>query len=61
MRVTFLECKMCGLHFPTYRSDAKTCSPRCRKRRERCSKGKLPGTRLKFGIPPSVTASKMWR
>lgn len=54
-----LFCTMCQLDFFS-RTGAKTCSPRCRKRRERIIKGKALGA-WKMGQGPSPTASKMWR
>lgn len=33
--MTRVECKGCGVQFVALRSDAATCSPRCRKRYER--------------------------
>lgn len=55
-----IDCKMCGLSFMGRRG-ALTCSPRCRKRRERCLKGLLPGTRLAYMTPPNPKASRLWR
>lgn len=52
-------CAMCGLRF-FGRSDAKTCSPRCRKRRERMLKGHAL-KRCKMEKPPNPNRSKLWR
>ena len=55
-----IVCQMCNLPFRG-RTGAQTCSPRCRKRRERCMKGQLPGTRIRMGEPPNPKASALWR
>ena len=52
-------CKMCGLEFRG-RYGSKTCSPRCRKRRDRIGKGKAIGL-WPMNVPPNSTASKLWR
>lgn len=53
-------CPMCQTEFMTQRGDAKTCSPRCRKRRERVLKGTALAT-WKMGEGPTQTSSKLWR
>jgi len=50
---------MCGLEFIAMRR-AHTCSPRCRKRRERVIDGTALAT-WAMGVPPSPRASKLWR
>jgi len=52
-------CTMCGLNF-IGRDGAKTCSPRCRKRRERIRKGIGTGTWAML-TRPNEKASKLWR
>lgn len=50
---------MCQLEF-LGRNNAKTCSPRCRKRYQRVLKGEaVAGWRMKE--PPNPKASKLWR
>lgn len=59
MRRRKIMCPMCGIEFYG-RMDAKTCSPRCRKRRSRV----IDGTAIAswpMGVPPNPRASKMWR
>jgi hypothetical protein len=52
-------CTMCQLEFYG-RYGAKTCSPRCRKRRQRVLDGQARAT-WPMGIPPNAAASKLWR
>lgn len=54
-----IVCTMCDLPF-WGRNDSKTCSPRCRKRRERVTKG-IGGHCFKMGIPPNPKRNHMWR
>lgn len=58
MRVKIL-CTMCFLEF-LGRRGALTCSPRCRKRRERVTKGTALATWPQM-VPPNPKASKLWR
>jgi len=59
MKLSIL-CTMCGLHFVSYHKAAKTCSPRCRKRRERVRKG-IGGHNMKMGVPPNPNRSFFYR
>lgn len=52
-------CTMCNLRFKG-RNGAKTCSPRCRKRRERVLKGTALAT-WKMEVPPNPRRSILWR
>jgi len=54
-----IRCTMCGLDF-LGRYSAKTCSPRCRKRRQRVLAGQALAT-WKMGEPPSASSSRLWR
>jgi Zn finger protein HypA/HybF involved in hydrogenase expression len=53
------HCDMCQLEF-FGRRGSKTCSPRCRKRRQRVLKGTALAT-WPMLQPPTTSSSKIWR
>ena len=59
MRQQTMTCTMCDLEFRG-RYGAKTCSPRCRKRRERVLKG-TAAQAWPMKVPPNPKRSHLWR
>jgi hypothetical protein len=59
MRRSKIVCSMCQREFMG-RYGAKTCSPRCRKRRQRVIDGTALAT-WAMGVEPNPKASKLWR